>query len=182
HYVDALRDWARVFDAATALKEAARWYRESGGAARDVSGLEVERNVARYRRRGPIVVRVTADISEVERDYLTGLVDLLGVEVSLSCAARVDGLEVVVEDASELAQRARGAARVRWLSEEAAPVLALLDAGVSVDPRGLAQAGSVEAPRWLFEQSVSITRHRYGNVHAGPQPRCEGLNNLRTTL
>ena len=182
HYVDALRDWARVHDAASALKEAARWFRESGGAALDVSGLEVERNVARYRRRGPIVVRVTADISEVERDYLTGLVDLLGVEVSLSCAARVDGLEVVVEDASELAQRARSAARVRWLSEEAAPVLALLDAGVSVDPRGLAQAGSVEAPRWLFEQSVSITRHRYGNVHAGPQPRCEGLNNLRTTL
>jgi hypothetical protein len=46
---------------------------------------------------------------------------------------------------------------------------------VSVDPRPLAQSGAVELPRWLHEQSVSITNHRYGNVHAGPKPLCLGL-------
>lgn len=181
HYVDALRDWPRVDDATSALEEAARWFRDEGAAARDVSGLEVERNLSRFRRRGPIVVRVDGDVSTVERDYLMGLIELLDVEVSLSCAAPVVGLDVIVESAAQLAARARDAVRVRWLSREAAPVMELLGAGVSVDPRPLAQAGSVEAPRWLFEQSVSITHHRYGNVHAGPQPRCEGLRKITTT-
>ena len=36
-------------------------------------------------------------------------------------------------------------------------------------------ASGVEAPRWLHEQSVAITSHRYGNTHAGPRPRCPGL-------
>jgi len=181
HYVDALREWARVRDAQSALEDAARWYRDEAEAARDVSGLDVERNVARYRRRGPIVVRVDANLSVVERDYLIGLIRLTSVEVSLSCARQVAGLDVVVEDVAGLVARARGAARVRWLSGEAPPVLDLLDTGVSLDPRPLAQVGSVEAPRWLFEQSVAITRHRYGNVHAGPQPRCDGLSNTTTT-
>ncbi|MBU6516155.1 MAG: proline dehydrogenase family protein [Acidobacteria bacterium] len=181
HYVDALRDWARVSDASRALEDAARWFRDVGGTAHDVSGLEVERNVARYRRRGPIVVRVAAGLSAAERDYLVGLITLTGVEAILSSADRVDGLDVDVEDVTDVVRRARAGARVRWLSDEAPPVFDLLDAGVSVDPRPLAQAGSIEAPRWLFEQSVSITRHRYGNVHAGPQPRCDGLSNATTT-
>jgi hypothetical protein len=46
---------------------------------------------------------------------------------------------------------------------------------VSLDPRELAQAGDVELSRWLQEQSVAITNHRYGNVHAGPKPACRGL-------
>jgi RHH-type proline utilization regulon transcriptional repressor/proline dehydrogenase/delta 1-pyrroline-5-carboxylate dehydrogenase len=46
---------------------------------------------------------------------------------------------------------------------------------VSVDPRALVQRGDIEMARWLLEQSVSITHHRYGNVNAGPKPACEGL-------
>jgi RHH-type proline utilization regulon transcriptional repressor/proline dehydrogenase/delta 1-pyrroline-5-carboxylate dehydrogenase len=56
-----------------------------------------------------------------------------------------------------------------------APTLALLEHGVSVDPRALAQSGDVELPRWLLEQSVAITNHRYGNVRAGPKPESPGL-------
>jgi RHH-type proline utilization regulon transcriptional repressor/proline dehydrogenase/delta 1-pyrroline-5-carboxylate dehydrogenase len=52
---------------------------------------------------------------------------------------------------------------------------ALIDHGVSTDRRRLAQSGAVEGPRWLLEQSVALTRHRYGNVHAGPKPICRGL-------
>jgi len=39
----------------------------------------------------------------------------------------------------------------------------------------LVQRGDIEMARWLLEQSVSITHHRYGNVNAGPKPKCEGL-------
>jgi RHH-type proline utilization regulon transcriptional repressor/proline dehydrogenase/delta 1-pyrroline-5-carboxylate dehydrogenase len=83
--------------------------------------------------------------------------------------------EAEIESAASLASRADGIDRVRWLSMEAAPSVELLNHGVGVDPRALAQRGDVEMARWLLEQSVSITHHRYGNVNAGPKPRCEGL-------
>ena len=33
---------------------------------------------------------------------------------------------------------------------------------------------AVEGPRWMHEQSVCVTAHRYGNVGAGPQPAVPG--------
>jgi len=42
---------------------------------------------------------------------------------------------------------------------------------VMLDTRPLAARGDVEGPRWLLEQSVSVTAHRYGNVNAGPKPK-----------
>jgi RHH-type proline utilization regulon transcriptional repressor/proline dehydrogenase/delta 1-pyrroline-5-carboxylate dehydrogenase len=51
----------------------------------------------------------------------------------------------------------------------------LLERGVTVDRRVLSQRGDVEIARWLLEQSVSITHQRYGNVNAGPKPKCPGL-------
>jgi hypothetical protein len=72
---------------------------------------------------------------------------------------------------------ARGdVSRVRWLSGEDAGDLAQvgLDVGVSVDRRPIAGSAVVEGPRWMHEQSVCITAHRYGNVGAGPQPQVPG--------
>jgi RHH-type transcriptional regulator, proline utilization regulon repressor / proline dehydrogenase / delta 1-pyrroline-5-carboxylate dehydrogenase len=83
--------------------------------------------------------------------------------------------EALIESPSELAARADVFDRVRWLSKEAPTTVALLQRGISVDARPLAQRGDVEMARWLLEQSVSITHHRYGNVNAGPKPTCEGL-------
>ena len=70
---------------------------------------------------------------------------------------------------------ARANYKVRWLSGEVAPRKELLSKGVSLDGRPVAQRGDVEAPRWLLEQSVAITYHRYGNVNGGPKPACQGL-------
>jgi RHH-type proline utilization regulon transcriptional repressor/proline dehydrogenase/delta 1-pyrroline-5-carboxylate dehydrogenase len=39
----------------------------------------------------------------------------------------------------------------------------------------VAQRGDIECPRWLIEQSVAITYHRYGNPNGGPKPSCSGL-------
>ena len=49
-----------------------------------------------------------------------------------------------------------------------------LDAGISVDRRPIAASVVIEGPRWMHEQSVCVTAHRYGNVGAGPQPRVPG--------
>ena len=92
--------------------------------------------------------------------------------------AKVAGVEIdwsaeKSESVEELLARAQS--KVRWLSSEVAPRAELLARGVSLDTRPIAQRGDVEFPRWLLEQSVSITHHRYGNVNGGPKPRCRGL-------
>jgi RHH-type proline utilization regulon transcriptional repressor/proline dehydrogenase/delta 1-pyrroline-5-carboxylate dehydrogenase len=87
-------------------------------------------------------------------------------------------VDVTIERVDELVARVPAITKVRWLSREDAPTAALLERGVSIDRRELAQAGAVELSRWLLEQSVAITNHRYGNVHAGPKPQCRGLGEL----
>jgi hypothetical protein len=108
--------------------------------------------------------------------YLRALKELAGFDVDFSADSVIRGVvDLTLESVSELVARASSTTKVRWLSRETAPTLALLERGVSVDPRELAQAGAVELSRWLQEQSVAITNHRYGNVHAGPKPNCRGL-------
>jgi RHH-type proline utilization regulon transcriptional repressor/proline dehydrogenase/delta 1-pyrroline-5-carboxylate dehydrogenase len=104
------------------------------------------------------------------------LVGIATLHVEFSADALVKGVvDVTLESTSELAARAGDFTKVRWLSHETPPTSELLSKGVSVDPRPLAQSGAAELPRWLLEQSVSVTHHRYGNVHAGPKPKCLGL-------
>ena len=80
-------------------------------------------------------------------------------------------LDVTLESVEELAARRGVLRRVRWLSRETRRRRRCSSAASSVDPPPLAQSGAVELTRWLLEQSVAITNHRYGNVHAGPKPR-----------
>ena len=177
NYVNALRDWARVRDVESALADAATWWRAHGSRARDDVGLVAETNVFRYRRElFPVVVRIDASFSPLERGYLRGLVELASLDLEFSAETVVSGLfDVTLESAEELVARASTLSKVRWLSRASAPTAAFLAQGVSVDRRALAQAGGVELARWLLEQSVTITNHRYGNVHAGPKPRPLGL-------
>ncbi|NDI09967.1 MAG: hypothetical protein EBY74_03060 [Actinobacteria bacterium] len=93
----------------------------------------------------------------------------------ISWLTREHGIKVVMSDnesQSDFLDFARNnpVAKVRWLSGEIAPTSALIDLGISIDSRPLTQAGAVEMTRWLREQSISITHHRYGNVGGGPNP------------
>ena len=178
NYTACLREWPRVHDVDLAMGALTTWWRRRGSRAIDESGLEVERNIARYRRPlGKLLVRVDDTFSADEYRYVRALSSLVGVSVDFSASFDVTGVDALtVEDVDVLVGRAREYVRVRWLSGEVAPVDALLDAGLSTDRRPLAQAGHVEGQRWLLEQSVAITNHRYGNVHAGPKPACAGLD------
>ncbi len=178
HYVEVLRRWPEVRDAARAMREAREWWSQAGSLARDDSALSVERNLFRYRSAGSTLVRVDETFSDVAREYLLGLSELLGLTLDVSVSPRaqsVVGVSARVESVEELVSRLTGTERVRWLSREAAPVSEILERGASLDRRALSQDGAVEAPRWLREQSVAITNHRYGDVHAGPRPSCRGL-------
>ncbi len=158
-----------------ALARASAWWEEVGARARDEAGLEAERNYTRYRHyRGGVVVRVDHSFTPELCRYLEGLSAIAGFSYQLSALEAPAGVEhVIVESVEALRSRVPATAKLRWLSREPAPDL--LERGVSVDVRPLAQAGDVELSRWLLEQSVCVTNHRYGNVHAGPKPRCAGL-------
>ena len=169
-------------DVDAALADATAWWREHGARALDESGLSCERNLVRYvRARRPVAVRLDESVTPEQTRYLRGLCDLAGHTVDFSAGAVLRGLlDITLESGEELTRRAADFAKVRWLSRETPPTHAFLEHGVSVDPRPLTQHGDVELPRWLLEQSVAITNHRYGNVAAGPKPACPGLGDAAT--
>ena len=177
NYVACLRDWAPGETALT-NDDVQAWWDSIGSAARDLTGLTVERNLIRYRPMGtPILVRVDAGTRSADLESVRRLAARTGTRIVLSCATS-RGADTAVESVEEAVRRVAGGqvSRVRWLSAEDPGDLALvgLDAGVSVDRRPLAAAVAVEGPRWMHEQSVCVTAHRYGNVGAGPQPRVPG--------
>ena len=171
HYVQALRDWLPFEDVDRSVHQAEEWMHAVGSLRVDHSGLKVERNIHRYRHlHQGIEVRVPADVSEDTIRYLTTIQRLTRTPVYLSCSERIySSLRVVVESVAEFEARVK-TERVRVLSDESVDAGALLARGCSVDRRPLAANGAVEVPRWLHEQSVSITNHRYGNVGSGPHP------------
>lgn len=184
NYVNCLRQWPAMTNLDAALEEAREWWREFGSRARDEVELNAERNVVRYRQElKPIVVRIDDSFTSSQLAYVRGLAELGKINLEFSAESLVKGVvDVTLESIEELVARVGGYSKVRWLSAEGPPASALLDAGASIDPRPLAQSGSVEMPRWLLEQSVAITNHRYGNVHAGPKPKCLGLGDLSASL
>ena len=177
NYVASLRDWAPPTEALPA-DEVERWWQDVGGRARDLAGLSVERNLVRLRRLpSPVLVRIDADTPASTLASVRRLAARTRTPVVLSAAAS-RGADTEVEDLAAVTGRiATGSvSRVRWLSAEDPGVmpLAAVEAGVGFDRRPLARAVAVEGPRWMHEQSVCVTAHRYGNVGAGPQPRVPG--------
>ena len=166
HYVNTLRNWAPIQHLDLAKRSAAKWWKEIGTQAIDYSELDVERNYHRYRRPlSPIIVRFDHETSRDETAFAKYISDLTGAGVEFSSSKE--------ESVEDLVARATG--KVRWLSHEVPPRAALLAKGITLDTRPIAQRGDIEVPRWLLEQSVSITNHRYGNTNGGPKPICPGL-------
>ena len=163
HYVEQLRNWPLVVDASAAEKSAKIWWERTGSQAIATSQLDVERNYLRYRAyKDPILVRVDASTSDQERLFISWLTRQMGISLILSDnERREDFLEFALNNPI---------GKVRWLSSEIPPTKELIHKGISVDSRPLTQVGGVEFTRWLQEQSVSITNHRYGNIGTGPAP------------
>ena len=126
-------------------------------------GLRAERNVFRYRRLpGGVAVRIGTSVSDSERR----LVEL---------AARTAGARLVwshadIETAEQFATRLAtlGVDRLRLLGDGTDVDHTILRAahglGVAVDDSPPVGAPEIELPRWLREQSVTVTAHRHGRV------------------
>lgn len=176
-YVACLREW-QPGPAALGAEDVERWWQEIGCRARDLAGLTVERNLVRLRPLpAPVLVRLDEGTRPADLESVRRLGARTRTPIVLSCG-KARGADTVVEDVAAARRRvaAGTVGRVRWLSAEDPGDLAVtaLEAGVTFDRRPVAGSVEVEGPRWMREQSVCVTAHRYGNVGAGPQPRVRG--------
>jgi RHH-type proline utilization regulon transcriptional repressor/proline dehydrogenase/delta 1-pyrroline-5-carboxylate dehydrogenase len=162
NYVNTLRNWPRVTNLEAAIYGVNTWWAKVGSQAIDRSGLVVEKNFQRYRHYlAPIVVVVDESTTQAEKSLIHHISETTGAKVIFTT-----DLDDVKESYS----------RVRWLASSKPPIYSEMQKGISIDHRPIAQRGDIEAPRWLIEQSVAITYHRYGNPNGGPKPICEGLS------
>ncbi len=180
-YVACLRRWPEPAEA-LGNDQVQAWWREVGGAVRDLSGLTVERNLHRLRPLPlPVLVRYDESTSDAALTTVRRLAARTGTAVVLS-GPTARGADTEAEPVVAALRRVRAgeAGRVRWLSSEEPEgvALAALDAGVGMDNRPIAGHVVVEGPRWMHEQSVCVTAHRYGNVGAGPQPKVPAAPHL----
>ena len=182
--------------AAAAATDQDVWQR-SFGAAVDVTGLGLERDVLRYRPL-PVTVRLTdsGDPEDLLRVLLAGLRSGADVDVSTPVAlpspltAALGLRDVTVEDDDAWHDRVRGGGlrtdRVRLVtgvagagrasgprSPEAVALAVALggDPAVAVFAQPVTPQGRLELLPFLREQAVSITAHRFGN----PDPWSEGV-------
>jgi RHH-type proline utilization regulon transcriptional repressor/proline dehydrogenase/delta 1-pyrroline-5-carboxylate dehydrogenase len=135
HYVASLGRWApKPMDPDT-------W---SWAVPSDPSGLTFEANVLRYRPL-PRGVCVHGDLTAEERAIVEHASRVSGTPV-------VSGLDLAVD-------------RLRVPHGASDDVLrAAHDAGVTVDDQPITGDGRVELVRWLREQAISRTLHRFGNL------------------
>ncbi|MEQ1854199.1 MAG: aldehyde dehydrogenase family protein, partial [Chthoniobacteraceae bacterium] len=139
-----------------------RWWSEYFSKEHDPSGLRAESNVLRYRPFRGVILRL-----ETDDRVATGRAHL---------AARVCGVNLVIsiatdESDQDLVRRlpvlAREAQIFRTVSPPSDSVLhAAHAAGLNWIDAPILADGRIELPRWLREQSISETRHRYGQVTA----------------
>ena len=143
-------DIARSFD---------EWWGRWFGIEHDPSGLHSERNVLRYRPLSGVVLRVGAETPAAAVTVARAAAARCGVRLHVSDAATES------EDALQARLWTLGAERVRSLTGVSDSMrLWLLDHSVGLDTAPIAAHGRVELMRWLKEQAISETTHRYGRL------------------
>jgi RHH-type proline utilization regulon transcriptional repressor/proline dehydrogenase/delta 1-pyrroline-5-carboxylate dehydrogenase len=172
HYVAALRRWPApdTLDPVATIEAFRRWADGPGQTEADPTGLRAERNVQRYRALGgAVVLRLGAGASAVAEPIARAAAAALSVRLVVSSAPD-ESDEALASRLPEI-----GAERLR-ISGDVSDALrsAAHDANLVVDDRPLSANPAVELPRWLREQAISRTLHRYGRLapmHVEPDDR-----------
>jgi RHH-type proline utilization regulon transcriptional repressor/proline dehydrogenase/delta 1-pyrroline-5-carboxylate dehydrogenase len=151
------------------------------GTSSDATGLDVERNVFRYRP-APVTLRAAGfvPIADIIRASLAGarvgssvslsLTDPLPEEVVAALRRPGEGFtplrEYVVETEREFVSRvsAKPPARIRLLGSRADALSVAFDGDPTIAIYGheVTESGRVEMLPFVVEQSVSLTAHRFG--------------------
>jgi RHH-type proline utilization regulon transcriptional repressor/proline dehydrogenase/delta 1-pyrroline-5-carboxylate dehydrogenase len=152
-----------------AARSDARAWRTEFAAVHDPSGVFCETNQFRYRALPTIVVRVAAGARPLDVVRVLAAATLVNAALHVSTAPDYVGPVGRVarhdENADEFVAWAQRSLpdRVRLLGHETA-LRAVLPATTFLDDRPPIGDGRIELLRYLREQSVSHTRHRFGNL------------------
>jgi RHH-type transcriptional regulator, proline utilization regulon repressor / proline dehydrogenase / delta 1-pyrroline-5-carboxylate dehydrogenase len=164
-----------------ALRSDALAWESEFGTALDVSGLEAERNVLRYRPHS-VHVRLASDsVADLVRVVAAGVAagggSGSGVVVSSAVslpspverAFTAGGVSWVVEDRASWEDRLRAlpGGRVRLIGGDASQLYDAIDGrpDIAIYAGDVTEAGRVEMLPFLREQAISITAHRFGTPH-----------------
>ena len=160
-----------------ALRSDATAWTDEFGTARDVSGLEAERNVLRYRPHG-VVVRLASDsVADLVRVVAAGVT--AGADIVASSAAELPepvmkaftacAVDVFIENRTQWENRLRAlpSGRIRLIGGHASEVYDVLGGrpDIAVYSQQVTESGRVEMLPFLREQAISITAHRFGTPH-----------------
>lgn len=163
---DEPTSWLR----AAARSDEAFWQREIGQ-RHDPSALRYEANILRYLPRPNVVVRIPDEDRLVEGLRCVLAAIRCGAGLTLSVGRQLELLEVPaevrVESEQELAARMPELrfGRVRYVGEPDDLLrMAAWDAEVDIDAAPVTAVGQVELLRYVREQAISRTMHRFGNV------------------
>ena len=149
--------------AATASFE--RWWAEWFSLDHDPSGLVSERNILRYRPIGPVLLRFD--------ETVPAETVAIAIDAARRCGVRVHVSDAATESEPAMLDRVASlhVERVRCLSAVSDKVrVAVLERSVGLDTAPVSDHGRLELGRWLKEQAVSETTHRYGRLTSSVFP------------
>ena len=159
--------FSRLEDATDASEDYDRWWREYFSLSQDPSGLRCESNELRYRPCRGVVLRLERG-DEAMANRAKSAAKICGVPLHVSLASR----ETEVELAARLPELSSQAEFLRTIRPPGPALLsAAYDAGVNWIDAPILNCGRYELPRWLREQAVSQTKHRYGLLSESDGPR-----------
>jgi RHH-type proline utilization regulon transcriptional repressor/proline dehydrogenase/delta 1-pyrroline-5-carboxylate dehydrogenase len=179
NYVLALRRWhdAEETGVDAALASYRFWWDSYFSLMTELTGLAGESNQLRYRTHAPgVILRVNEDGTDEELAKAFGAAAVTGTPVRVSVAgprpqpsAQTEA-PLTVESAESFAATLRtttlgAGVRLRLLGEAEPDVLvAAAENAMTVLDEPICSHGRIELVRWLREQAVTRSLHRYGNV------------------
>jgi RHH-type proline utilization regulon transcriptional repressor/proline dehydrogenase/delta 1-pyrroline-5-carboxylate dehydrogenase len=170
NYLATLCRWTD--DGGTSIEEVARrfeaWMRTVGSVEHDPTGLHAERNGFRYRPLpGVVVVRFGAGATPRHRELVRLAAEATRCRL-VESQATVETIEALAERIGSLgADRLRLVGVVGVVGDD--PAIdglraAAHAADIAIDDADPVGVPEIEMPRWLREQSVTVTMHRHGRV------------------
>jgi RHH-type proline utilization regulon transcriptional repressor/proline dehydrogenase/delta 1-pyrroline-5-carboxylate dehydrogenase len=162
---------------AAAAGSDAFWNEKEFSIEHDPSGLRFESNVFRYRRFSRAILRAEDSTSDDDLARLLLVAKSMDIAVSLSLESPRKwltglGFECLIEPSEALAARLPALAEHFGLVRAPGAGTALKSAAIAAGLRWadgpVLTNARLEWPAWLLEQSISETRHRYGNLLPKP--------------
>ncbi len=154
-----------------AAKSDAYWWEQEFSRSHDPSGLTFEANLFRYRPLPLIAIRIEngSGALAVARTLIAAKKSKSNIFVSIAPGYDLKGIPLgstTTQNEGDFLTwaLANRPTRIRLISEKPGRLSAKLGPSCYVDDRPMMLNGRIELPRYLREQAISETLHRFGNL------------------